>query len=678
MHIMKKSGFILSVGPVSNRVRKRIALTFAIVCIIMVALCVRAGWHQIIRAEEYSNMAVEQQTRDVPIEAKRGTIYDRNGEDLAVSAACYSVWVRPNQIQSSGKSKEERAANLELHISTLAEILGMEREKVKEMVTKKQALVKVAKYLEKETADRVREQKIPGVEISEDVKRHYPLGAFASHLLGSVTDDNAGLAGIELRYNQYLSGISGRWIKNTDSAGNDLSHGVEKYYSAEDGLNIILTIDEVIQHYVEKTIEKAKEASSADRVMCLVMDPETGDVLAMAIAPDYDPNNPRVPLDEIEAAYVETLSDAEKLDYWNKMWRNPIVSDIYEPGSTSKLLTTAIALEENLTSLGDTFVCNYTYQVAGVTLHCWRQGRPHGHQTLIEAVGNSCNPIFSTLAHRVGKDTFYEYMQLFGMTEKTGIDYPGEGGSIVYKPAQTGPVELTTMSYGQGIAVTMLQQITAVCSLGNEGQLMQPRLVKALQDSDGNTIKEFQPTVVRKVISEKTAAEMCEIMQYVVAEGGGGNAKVPGYRVGGKTGTANKPAQGKYSSETYSSFIGMAPMDDPKVAILIVVDNPKGTKFGSVVAAPYAKEILEDTLRYLEIKPEYTEEEKEQLKSKMVAVPQVAGNSLSDAIGILGGVSLKYTISPAATTNEDFIIVDQYPKAGERMSAGGTVYLYRE
>ncbi|MDD4389896.1 MAG: penicillin-binding transpeptidase domain-containing protein [Eubacteriales bacterium] len=658
--------------------RKRIALTFSIICIAMVCLCVRSGWHQIIRAEEYSNMAVEQQTRDVPIEAKRGTIYDRNGEDLAVSAACYSVWVRPGQIQSDGKSKEEKAANLELHISTLSEILVIDREKVKESVTKNQALVKVAKYLEKDTADKIREQKIPGVEISEDVKRYYPLGAFASHLLGSVTDDNSGLAGIELKYNQYLSGISGRWIKNTDSAGNDLSYGVEKYYSAEDGLNIILTIDEVIQHYVEKTIEKAMEASNSDRVMCIVMDPQSGDILAMAVAPDYNPNNPRVPLDEGEAAYVEELSDKEKLDYWNKMWRNPIVSDIYEPGSTSKLLTTAVAIEENLTSLSDTFVCNYSYQVAGVTLHCWRQGRPHGHQTLIEAVGNSCNPVFSTLAHRVGKDKFYEYMQLFGMTEKTGIDYPGEGGSIVYKPAQTGPVELTTMSYGQGIAVTMLQQITAISSLGNEGNLMQPRLVKALRDSDGNTIKEFKPTVVRKVISKKTAGEMCEIMKYVVSEGGGGNAKVPGYRVGGKTGTANKPAQGKYSSETYSSFIGMAPMDDPKVAILIVVDNPQGTKFGSVVAAPYAKEILEDTLRYLEIKPEYTEEEREQLKSKMVEVPQITGNSLSDAIGILGGLSLKYTVSPAATTNEDFIIVDQYPKAGERMSSGGTVYLYRE
>lgn len=665
-------------GPVSNSIRKRIVLAFALICIAMVALCFRVGWQQIIHGAEYSKMAVEQQTRDVPIEAKRGVIYDRNGQDLAVSAACYSVWVRPSEIQNDGKTAEKKAANLEAHIDALAKALNMDRDVIKAAATKKQSLVKVAKYLEKETAEKVRAEKIPGVQITEDVKRYYPLGAFASHLLGSVTDDNAGLSGIELKYNQYLSGISGRWIKNTDSAGNDLSHGVEKYYRAEDGLNLVLTIDEVIQHYVEKTLAEAKEASGADRVMCIMMEPKTGYILAMAVDPDFDPNNPRVPLDDAEAAYVESLSEKEKLDYWNKMWRNPIVSDVYEPGSTSKLLTTAIALEENLTSLDDTFVCNYTYQVAGVTLHCWRTGRPHGHETLMEAVGNSCNPVFSTLAQRTGKEKFYEYMQLFGMTEKTGIDYPGEGGSIVYKPDKTGPVELTTMSYGQGIAVTMLQQITAICSLGNDGKLMQPRLVKALKDSDGNTVKEFEPTIVRQVVSEKTASEMCKIMEYVVSDGGGGGAKVPGYRVGGKTGTANKPSQGKYSSETYSSFIGMAPMDDPQIAMLIVVDNPKGTKFGSVVAAPYAKEILQDTLRYLQIKPRYTDEEKVQLKNQMITVPQVTGNSYSEAIGILGGSSLKYTVSPAATTNEDFIVVDQYPKAGEKISAGGTVYLYRE
>lgn len=664
-----------------NRTKKRLIAGFTIVCLFMTLLCFRTGWIQIVKGEEYSDMAVTQQTKDVPIEAKRGSIVDRNGEELAASAVCYSVWVRPAQV-NSGRTAEAKALNVETCVSTLAYILQMDVEEVRALVTKEQSLVKVAKYLDKETADAVRNAEITGVEISEDVKRHYPLGDFASHLLGSVTDDNNGLAGIEMKYNQYLSGVSGRWIKNTDRNGKGLSYGVEKYYAAEDGLNVMLTIDEVIQHYVEKAIDQVQVNTQSDRVMCLVMDPKTCDILAMAITPGYDPNNPRVPLDELEAAYLETLPDTEKLDYWNKMWRNPIVSDVYEPGSTSKLLTTAMALEEGLTSLNDTFTCTGTYKVSGVTLKCWRSYNPHGHENLVEAVGNSCNPVFIQLAQRVGTDKFYEYLKLFGMTERTGIDYPGEAYPILQNIETAGPVGLATMSYGQGIAVSMVQQLTAICSLGNDGVLMQPRIVKALTDEDGNVVKEFDSVEVRQVISEKTAEEMCLIMESVVSEGGGGTAKIAGYRVGGKTGTANKPSEtGGYSEETYSSFVGMAPMDDPQVAILVVVDNPKGIKYGSQTAAPGAKVILEDTLRYLEVQPEYTQEEIEQLNSKMAVVPDVTGVPLSTAIGQLGGVSLNYIITPAVTEADhenDYTIVDQYPKSGERLSEGSSVYLYIE
>ena len=313
-------------------------------------------------------------------------------------------------------------------------------------------------------------------------------------------------------------------------------------------------------------------------------------------------------------------------------------------------------------------------------MHCWRTGRPHGHETLVQAVENSCNPVFATLSQRIGKDKFYDYMERFGMTEKTGIDYPGEGGSIVQKKEKIGPVELATMSYGQGIAVTMIQQITAISSLGNEGKLMEPHFVKSLKDSDGNIVKEFKPKVVRQVVSEKTAEEMCLIMEAVVSEGGGANAKVPGYRVGGKTGTANKPKAGGYSDETYSSFIGMAPMDNPQIAILVVVDNPKGVKYGSMTAAPGAQQILEDTLRYLNIKPDYTKEEEKYIDDQMITVPDLIGkNCYEEAVGILSGYSLNYVISPQAGENQaDFTVIDQYPKAGEKINAGGTVYLYRE
>ncbi|MBR0597070.1 PASTA domain-containing protein [Clostridiales bacterium BAD-6] len=621
-------------------------------------------------------MAVEQQTRDVPIPAKRGVIYDRNGKELAISAVTNSIWARPGVIKNAD-SDEKSAAQLDKTAGVLAEILEMDKNKVLETISQNRSLVKVAKYVDKEKADKIREQGLKGIEIAEDVKRYYPLGAFASHLIGSTTDDNRGLSGLELKYDKYLSGVPGRWIKNTDRDGDSLSYGVEKYFQAENGLNLVLTIDEVIQHYMEKALETVQANTQADRVISIMMDPKTGDILAMGMTPDFDPNNPRVPLNPEAAAYVDSLSDKEKLDYWNAMWRNPMVSDTYEPGSTFKLLTTAIALEEGVTSLDDRFVCTGSIMVAGQKLKCWRSYNPHGAQNLVEAVGNSCNPVFVTLAQRVGADKYYDYLELFGLRDKTGIDYPGEGYAILQNEDTAGPVGLATMSYGQGIAVTPIQLITAVSALGNEGKLMQPRLVKELRDDDGNVIQSFDTKVVRQVVSKQTAEEMCLIMEAVVGEGGGATAKIPGYRIGGKTGTANKAQGGGYSNETYSSFIGMAPMDDPQIAILLVVDNPKGVKFGSQTAAPGVKLILEETLRYLNIQPSYSQEEIESMQNQLAVVPDVTNKLFSEAIDLISKSSLNYAISPANSDGEDFTVVDQYPKAGEKMPQGGTVYLYK-
>jgi stage V sporulation protein D (sporulation-specific penicillin-binding protein) len=612
----------------------------------------------------------------VPIPAKRGIIYDRNGKELAISAVSNSIWARPGVVKDAS-SEEESQVKLEKTASTLAEILGMDQQKILETISRNQSLVKVAKYVDKEKADQIRKAGLKGIEIAEDVKRYYPMGAFLAHVLGSTTDDNRGLAGIELKYDKYLSGIPGRWIKNTDRDGDSLSYGVEKYFQAENGLNLVLTIDEVIQHYVEKALDTVQTNTQSDRVLCVVMDPKTGDILAMGVTPDYDPNNPRVPITSGGAAYVESLPDKEKLDYWNKMWRNPLVSDTYEPGSTFKLLTTAIALEEGVTSLDDKFVCTGSIVVAGQKLKCWRSYRPHGEQTLVEAVGNSCNPVFVQLAQRIGYEKYFDYLELFGLREKTGIDYPGEGYAILQDEETAGPVGLATMSYGQGIAVTPIQLITAVSALGNEGKLMQPRIVKELRDNDGNVIQQFDTKVIRQIISKETSEEMSLIMEAVVGEGGGGTAKIPGYRIGGKTGTANKAQGGGYSEETFSSFIGMAPMDDPQIAILMIVDNPKGVKFGSQTAAPGVRLVLEETLRYLNIQPTYSEEEKQAMESNYTTVPDVTHQSFSDAIGILGGASLNYTVSPSVDSNENFEIVDQYPKPGEKMLKGGTVCLYK-
>ena len=666
-------------SPTTNKNKRRLVFVFIFTSILCTALAFRVGWIQVVASEKYSKLAVEQQTRDVPIPAKRGIIYDRNGKELAVSAVSNSIWARPGVVKGSG-TEEEAQANLDKAATALSEILQMDKEQVLKIISQNRSLVKVAKYVDKEKADQIREKGIKGIEIAEDVKRYYPMGAFAAHLLGSTTDDNRGLAGLEMRYDKYLSGIPGRWIKNTDRDGDSLSYGVEKYFQAENGLNVVLTIDEVIQHYVEKALDTVQANTQADRVMSIVMDPKTGDILAMGVTPDYDPNNPRVPLSPEEAAYVESLPDNKKLEYWNAMWRNPLVSDTYEPGSTFKLLTTSIALEEGVTSLDDKFVCTGSIIVAGQKLKCWRYYNPHGPETLVEAVGNSCNPVFVQLAQRVGYEKYFDYMELFGLREKTGIDYPGEGYAILQDEATAGPVGLATMSYGQGIAVTPIQLITAVSSLGNEGKLMQPRIVKELTDSDGNVVQRFDTKVIRQVVSKKTAEEMSIIMEAVVDEGGGATAKVPGYRIGGKTGTANKAEGGGYSEETFSSFIGMAPMDDPQIAILMIVDNPKGVKFGSQTAAPGVRMVLEETLRYLNIQPTYSEEEKQAMESEFVTVPDVTNLSYKDAVGILGKASLSHTLSPAVdvTLDDNFNIVDQYPKPGEKLQKGGSVCLYKE
>lgn len=648
--------------------KKRIGIGFIILAALMILLAFRVAWIQIVDADELTQKAIDQQTSDIPIEAKRGSIYDRNGKELATSITCYSLWVRPAEL-AENKSDEE----IEEIARSIAPIVEQDEEEVRKKLVKEQALVKIAQYLEKEQADEIRELGINGIELSENNKRYYPLGNFASQLLGSVTIDNTGRTGIELEYDQYLGGVAGRWVKNTDVAGNELVDGSEAYYEAKDGLNVVLTIDEAIQYYAEKAIEEGMKKTRADRIMCLVMNPKTGEILASAVTPGFDPNEATEPVNEGDKEKFYEMSDDEQSNYLFKMWRNPIVSDTYEPGSTFKLITASAALEEKVISNTETFNCGTKITIAGITLHCW-SNRDHGIQTIRQALGNSCNPVLAAIATKMGAETFYKYLDAFGITEKTGIDYPGETGSIMYNLEDVGPVELATIGYGQSISVTPIQLLTAVCAIGNEGILLQPRYVKALTDSDGKVVREFETKVVRKVLSEDTAAEMCENMEYVVSEGGGGNAKITGMRVSGKTGTANKVENGKYGDYYYSSFIGMAPMDDPQVAILVIVDSPKGSYYGSLTAAPIARSILEDTLRYLNIEPQYTEEEKAAIEGNYTVVPDVIGKEYSEAAGIIGGCSLEYAKPEGA--GEDFVVVAQYPAAGTKVKQGTSVYVY--
>ena len=354
----------------TNKNRSRLVFLFGIACLLFVLLALRLGWHQIIRAQEYAQRATDQQTSDSTVQAVRGSIKDRNGRDMAISSATNTIWVRPDSVKGNGNTPEEIEDHLVRQTRILAEHLQMTEESIREMITSDRKLLRIAKYVDMDVANRIREEKLAGIEITEDVKRYYPMDAFACHVLGGTTDDNYGLAGIELAYNRYLAGIDGRWITNKDNTGNSLSYGTERYYQPRDGYSVILTLDAGIQHIVETALVQAQERTKAARVMCMIMDPKSAEILAMAQTPEFDPNNPRTPLDPEDAARMQTLSPEEQMNYWNKMWRNFCISDTYEPGSTFKLITAGIVLDEAVTNLQETFVCTGKYPVADHALKC--------------------------------------------------------------------------------------------------------------------------------------------------------------------------------------------------------------------------------------------------------------------------------------------------------------------
>ena len=583
------------INNTSQKQKRRAAWIFVIISALLLVLSMRLGYWMILQQDDLTARATSQQTRDAVIEAKRGTIYDRNGKELATTSKCYTVYARPKLVMNNYTGSELKVLEMDI-----ASITNVNYEDVEKRLQQENALVTVAKYLTKEQAQAVRKLKYQGIEIAEGTKRYYPLGNFASQLLGSVNDENHGRTGIELQYDNYLSGTAGRWVIETDIQGNELAEGASRYYEAQDGLNVILTIDEAIQYYVEKALSEGMISTGAKKIECIAMDPKTGEILASCVTPGFDPNDPMTPqnLSEKKQKEFDEMDNTGKTEYLSKMWRNPLVSDTYEPGSTFKLITSSSALEERTISLGDSFNCGGYYRVAGWTLHCWGHMN-HGWQTIKEAVGNSCNPVLAQVARKMGPKTFKKYIDLYGISEKTGIDYPGESNSILNQTI--GPVECATMGYGHGISITPIQLITAVSAIGNDGVLLKPHYVKALTDQDGKVVKTFEPEIVRQVISKDTADTMLDIMEYVVSDAGGKNAKIKGYRIGGKTGTAYKAANGGYVEDFYSSFIGMAPINDPQIALLVVVDSPKGSYYGSAVAAPIAKAIFENVLRYMNV-----------------------------------------------------------------------------
>lgn len=679
-------------------------MLFFLVCffLVTIALVVRLGYIQIVKGEEYRKQAMENWSRDITISAKRGTIYDAKGKKLAVSINSSTVTCFPADVKKSIKlaidntdseddsflttilkklnktmfTVEDTAAEqIPLNTKTpeetariLSQILEMDYEEVLTKITSNYNYVVLKKWISDEQAQEIRAQELSGINIIEDNKRVYPYGNFAPYVLGFTNTDQDGLYGVEATYNDYLTGIPGRTVVNTDAYGRELPFGYNEYFESEDGLGVVLSIDEVIQHYTESAAQKVLTDFNGKRATILVMDINTADVLALSSKPDYDPNDPKIPIDENVKAEWESLPDEELQKAWFDMWRNPAVNDIYEPGSTFKLITTATALEENAATLNSTYFCDgFVRQIKGENIKCWRYYRPHGEQTLSEAIQNSCNDALAQIGLDIGKDAFYKYLRSFGFEEQSGIMLNGEALGLVKEPENMKDVDVVTQAFGQGIAITPIQLATAVSAIANGGNLMEPRIVKQLIDEDGNIIKNFDTVVRRKVISDETSKMMLQIMKES-AESGTKQAYRAGYRIGGKSGTAQKVINGKYIEGKFiSSFIGVAPVDNPRVLVLVMVDEPDKSigYYGSIVAGPVAADLLENILKYYDVEPVYTEEELGHVEKQMVTVPSLLGLTIADATDMLIKVGLESNIT--IEVDAEKTVKSQFPKAGEEV-----------
>lgn len=657
----------------SKSSKSRLKGTLIFCLILIVALVLRLGYLQIVKGEELKKGALEQWRKSIDIKPKRGVIYDRNGKKLAVSVNAYTVWATPADVKENYKDDK----NIKDVAKSIAEVLDLEEEGVYEKITRNRSNEKIKQWITKEEAEELRKLSLKGISIVEDNKRYYPNGDFASHILGFTDIDNNGLYGIERVYDEELTGIPGKWVRMTDAANRQLPYDGEKVYDPTDGTSVVLTIDETIQRFAEKAAQKALFDNKAKGVSIIAMDPKTGDILAMVTLPDYDPNNPREPLDEDLKSHWKNLPQEELMEKWNEQWRNFAINDIYEPGSTFKIFTAAAALEENTATLDSHYYCPGTIKVSGRTLKCAQWYNPHESQSFKEAMENSCNVAYVNIGRQLGKENLYKYIKAFGFGEKTGIDLLGEQrGIIPINSDVIKEINLATMSYGHGIAVTPIQLATAVSAISNGGDLMEPRIVKGFIDNDSEEVKEKEISVKRKVISKETSDTMLSLLESVVKDGTGSRAYIPGYRIGGKTGTAQKIIDGRYAKGKYiGSFVAVAPIEDPQIVISVIVDEPgAGYNYGSITAAPAAKSILEDTFNYLEIPPKYTEEEKEMINQKTI-VPDVRNKVIGEAGETLTKSELRYTTEYLELTN-DSIVIDQFPIPGTEVQKGSIIDLY--
>ena len=634
-------------------VRRRIALCSIGFACLFLALLARLFYLTVLTGEELERRAQSQWTSESVVEPARGKILDRNGGVIAESAASYIVSVNPRQVTDPKGMAELLASVLDMDADG---IFARISDKTRSNVTVSRQVLRheaqELKVLLAESEDR-ENGVLSGLKLSEDSTRYYVMGQFAAQLLGLTTVDGVGQSGLEMDYDSYLSGKTGYVVEEIDGKGREVADGETHYVPAVDGSTLQLTLDSSIQSFCETAAREAMSTLSAKAVRVIAMDPDTGEILAMVNKPDYDPNDPP----RHDVALLTALM------------KNRCLTDSYEPGSTFKIFTMAAAIEENLTRLSEGFYCTGSIRVAGGRIGCWKAGG-HGAQTLKEALGNSCNPVFVDLGLRIGVERMYEYMERFGFGQRTGIDLSGEASGIVIGRSSVTTGDLARIAFGQSVAVTPLQLITAACSVVNGGRRMQPYIVGRITSPEGEVLYEGAPRVLAETVTEETSATMRSLLEYVVSGGGGGNAYIEGYRVGGKAGTAQIYVDGAVSEDKHiGSFIGFAPMDDPEIAVLFIVEEADvSVDYGSVTAAPFARDILEKSLIYLGVEPVLPDGE-----SPAAEVPSVSGLPLADAMATLRDAVFSWILASSGTT-----VARQVPAGGAEAAEGSVVLLYME
>ncbi len=641
--------------------RRNVLIVVSVIIIAAVLLTGRLAYLMIVKSADYAKRAEELHERERAIKAERGIIYDRNGVVLADNKPVSTISVIHSQITDPEKV-----------IKLLSETLGLSEAKVRKRVEKKSSIERVKSNVDKAVADSIRELNLDGVMVDEDYKRYYPYGDLASKVIGFTGSDNQGIIGLEVEYDKYLKGTDGTILTLTTANGVEIENAAEDRIEPVAGKDLVTSLDVNIQKYAEQAALKVMEAKNAKNVKMILMNPQDGTIYACVNVPEFNLNEPYTLTDSaLNGLDPSTLTDKQKNDLLNNMWRNASISDTYEPGSTFKVVTATAALEEKVVKLTDRFFCPGYKVVEDRRIRCHKAGG-HGSEDFIDGIKNSCNPVFIEVGARVGVTNMYKYYSRLGLMRKTGVDLPGEARSIMHKTENVGAVELATMSFGQSFQITPLQLLVAASAVVNGGKLVTPHFGVEIKNKDGSIAKTLKYKEESGAVTKETSDLMKQLLEMVVSEGSGKRAYLAGYHIGGKTATSEKLPRS--SNKYISSFLGFAPADNPQIIGIVLIDEPVGIYYGGTIAAPVIAEVYEDALPYLGIQPTYTEEEIKKNNIGTMRMPDLAGMSKADVKKMLKD----YTFKEVYYDGEGDKVKSQFPLSGEEINNNSNLILYME